>query len=353
MPPEPAPATDTVETFAPKPHAKAGGKVLMFSLASGPGGDEWPVPEWVQLCPAGELVEGRDGRSFKVESVEEVLEGTESEMFFDIDHEAYSWDGSTEAKGWMQELVYLEEADEERPAPGFWARVKWTSEGRELIKSGKFRGVSPTIRVRYETDENGYLVFPGTMVGFARAAALTNLPALEMTMLNRENTVELGAKQRPPGPIDESSEMNETLIALAVKMGLGVDSTEKDLDHAFTALTAERDEAKMELAELRRQVEAKETERFAADVSNAFEAAKKGKMLPAEEEGFRALVSTREGLESFQAIMAARPERFADDGADDPKVEPGPVKMQLTELQKSIADEKGLTHEEYAAAMEG
>lgn len=331
-------------------------RVAMFSAEADAHGEGWPVPEWIHLCPAGELVEGRDGRGFKVESPQAVLEGTEPEMFADIDHESFSWDGSTEAKGWVQELVHLDEAEEDGPrkAPGFWARMKWTAEGRELIASGKFRGISPVVRVRYDTDENGYLVFPGTAIGFARAFALTNLPNLDMTLLNRAKADQSNEAPQVAASPNKETKMNETLIALAAKMGLQSDATEKDLDQAFRTLTAERDEAVTELHSLRTQIAEVEALRFTESVDHAFaEAAKSGRMAPAEEAAFRRVAKDADGLETFKAIMAARPERMSADREEDPQVDPPAVSKTLTDLQREIAAQKGLSEEEYLEGLKG
>ena len=321
-------------------------------------GDEWPVPEWVQLCPTGDeagVVQGRDGRGFRVTDPDEILKNTEKSMFFDVDHFSLYWDKTTESVGWVSEVEFVAGDDEDdKREPGFWARVRWTKDGRELIASGKFRGISPVVLVRYEQAEDGSLIRPGTAFAFARCAALTNLPNLEMTMLNRTGGRKGGGAEAPineraPAHIEQESRMDESLIALAAMMG--VEAKPGALVEAFSTLKRERDEAKAMAERLQSESQAAEAKRFAADCEREFKAALESKkMLPAEELSFRSMVKSPESLEQFSKIMAARSSALVDDETHDEKTEPTEV-VRLTALQKRMAEEAGLSHDEYAEAL--
>lgn len=179
------------------------------------------VPEWVHITPAGEagegeehaerVVRGRDGREFAVADPEAVIASSEFPMQFDWDHESMLG-FSTRAAGWIDEMVYLEEGDEERPEPGFWAHVeRWTPQGRADVEAGYYRGISPVIRHQYrEPAEEGGDEPPPLLLNFVNVA-LTNRPNLRMAMLNNEGA---GAPEGTENMSHLPQELHATAIAL-------------------------------------------------------------------------------------------------------------------------------------------
>src|SRR5688572_13706653 len=83
--------------------------------------------------------------------------------------------------GWVMEL-------QDRASDGLWARVKWSDEGRQLVKSGQYKFVSPLWTGREIARENGKIIYrPEDLLSLA----LTNLPNLPLPPL---------ANQRSPLP---------------------------------------------------------------------------------------------------------------------------------------------------------
>ena len=78
--------------------------------------------------------------------------------------------------GWVTEL-------QDRGLEGLWARVKWSDEGRRLVKSGQYKFVSPLWTGREIARENGKIVYrPDQLLSLA----LTNLPNLPLPPLANE-----------------------------------------------------------------------------------------------------------------------------------------------------------------------
>lgn len=80
--------------------------------------------------------------------------------------------------GWVMELA-------DRTADGLWARVRWAGEGRELVRSGQYKFVSPLWTGREIARENGKIVYrPETLLSLA----LTNMPNLPLPPLSNCKT---------------------------------------------------------------------------------------------------------------------------------------------------------------------
>lgn len=345
------------------------------------------LPTWVQLSPAGEVdpetgehvVRGRDGRRFAIGDPAFVIEGTELPMQFDWEHMSVLpafWGGSSRAAGWIDEIVYLEKGDKERPDPGFWGRVeRWTPEGRADVEQAYFRGLSPLVRYQFrEPAEEGAEAPPPLLRGFANVA-LTNTPNLKMTLLHSEDRTAPRAQERS---------MTEEEKALRRRLGLAETATHAEVAQAVEARFAQLvPRTELELAHSR--VQATEAPRAAlakrlglahdatidvvlgsalahivksekdahtSAVERELESARKaGKITPASVEHYRAMAATSEGLERIKALFATMPSMVGDDPHSDDNA-PGP-QGTLTPQQREIAHSMGLTDEEYLAALQG
>ena len=308
-----------------------------------------PLPKWVHLSPAGDeghelalkgerVVRGRDGREFAVGDVKRVLKGTELPMQFDWDHESVSWFGSTKAAGWLDKVEYLEEGDDERPAPGFWGRVeRWTPEGKASVEDGYYRGISPVVRYEYrQPSASDEPAPPPLLVGFVNVA-LTNRPNLKMTLLNHE-------EPRPPrNEARKESEMDEDLEELATELGLATKVSHKELVRAVR----ERHSATQgRVMELERQIAAEASAAFRRDVESAFaEATASGKIAPAViESTWRRIVTSREQLEVFREHVKTLSQHAV--ARPEPTPEPGPTDAMSAEERK-VMENLGFTEAQW------
>lgn len=97
--------------------------------------------------------------------IKENFDNSEIDAVIDLDH-ATVYYGTGEAYGWIKEL---EIKDEE-----LWAKVQWLDHGKELIKSGKYKYISPVL------NPNSNDSVSGDNIGWTlHSAAITNRPFLE------------------------------------------------------------------------------------------------------------------------------------------------------------------------------
>lgn len=166
------------------------------------------VPEWVHLLPvaAGPVETGDRRGPYHVKDAQQIVTASlQSKMDLVID-ENHATDLAAPkglpapARGWITDL--------EARADGIWGQVKWSDEGRELVKSRAYRALSPVIL--HDKAKNVLRIL---------RASLINKPNLRgLTALNQEN--------------DDMS----FLATLAAQLGLKTDASEEDVTGAVTAL---------------------------------------------------------------------------------------------------------------------
>ena len=157
-----------------------------------------PVPKWVQLVPGGTF-SGDDGRGpYHLEDASAVIAASlkpGDKLVFDQDH---ATDRSlvsgipAPARGWITALQARD--------GGIWGQVEWTEEGKRLLTSKEYRGVSPV----FSHDKTS-----GRVLRVLRAS-LTNAPNLPVATLHAKDPTHmdlitqlrtaLGLRQRPTRP---------------------------------------------------------------------------------------------------------------------------------------------------------
>jgi hypothetical protein len=100
---------------------------------------------WIHVTPLGEFAHAGAGvvQVIDVEALKAITEdfkakaGTENfpGLLVDFDHFSMDTDKPSEAAGWISAL----RAD----AEGLWAKVRWTSKGKDAVEGGEYRLVSP------------------------------------------------------------------------------------------------------------------------------------------------------------------------------------------------------------------
>lgn len=123
----------------------------------------------IKLAKVGEW-KGHQYGTFKLElkDLEEIKKNfvnVEIDAVIDLDHATLSY-GTGEAQGWIKELEIREEE--------LWAKVEWLEHGLELLKSGKYKYISPVLQ------ENTIDPVTGNNIGWTlHSAAITNRPFIE------------------------------------------------------------------------------------------------------------------------------------------------------------------------------
>ncbi len=100
---------------------------------------------WIHVTPAGEyahagagVVQVIDNEALKAITEDFTMKASAENfpgLLVDFDHFSMDTDKPSEAAGWISAL----RAD----AEGLWAKVRWTSKGREAVEGGEYRLVSP------------------------------------------------------------------------------------------------------------------------------------------------------------------------------------------------------------------
>ena len=141
-------------------------------------GEVAKAPEWIELLPAGAVIQGRDGRVFRrtAQGDAEILKRLRD--FGDV---VLDWEHASELKapqgdqapaaGWLVEFEFRDGA--------LWARVEWSASGRASVENREYRFVSPAL----------LLAGDRTVVGIS-SAGLVGKPNLELTALNTTEKTE-------------------------------------------------------------------------------------------------------------------------------------------------------------------
>ncbi|MGR3485490.1 MAG: phage protease [Paracoccaceae bacterium] len=308
--------------------------------------DDTSVPDWIHVLPAGPVVPGRDGRSWRMQDparVAEALAMEGADIPVDVEHAGHllgSKGLAAPAVGWIKELEARDD--------GLWARVEWTDEGRRLVGGRGYRYVSPV----FKFDRSSTAITRIVSVG------LTNAPNLTLTALNRADA---------PGPTQETPPMKELLKAL----GLPEDATEAQ---AIVALNRRDEEHEVALnraatpdpmayvpkadhdAALNRVQELEDADKARADA--AIEAridavVEEGKITPAARDQWLA-TCRKIGLDQFDELVAGMPVIGGNGGTAAKATtalnrKDGAVALNAD--QRRIAAELGIPEDTYAADL--
>lgn len=173
------------------------------------------APEWVHLLPAGDHIEARDGREYRLlDPGAIILDFQERAVDLPIDYEhqmarASAGDkGPVPAAGWIKELRH--------DASGLWGRVEWTATARELIARKEYRYLSPT-----------FWHNAAGQITRLSGAGLVHKPALHLEAL---------AQETPPMPAETPSPWSTVITRLLETLGLSKDATEREILEALDTL---------------------------------------------------------------------------------------------------------------------
>lgn len=289
------------------------------------------APDWVQLTPAGPLVEGRDGRSWTLTDADAVVAAfaaNAADIPVDFEHATHVKGDRGEfapACGWIREL--------EARNGALWGRVEWLAQGAEAVASRAYRYLSPVFRFDPATKAIRRMV----------SAGLTNNPNLHLAALNSEGEPDL-----------------ETMMDKAVLEALGLTPTATAAEAVLainrlkqaeaTALnrasqpdpTSWVPRADHQLALNRiATFEAAEKTRADKDAEAAVDAAiAGGKIAPASRDYHLATCRAEGGLERFKGFVETAPAIASPSGLEQKK--PGQGAGLYTEEQLAVCRQLGL-----------
>lgn len=303
---------------------------LNFEIVAAP-----EAPEWIQLLPAGQIITGRDGRTWINDRPDIILAAFAAEgKDLPID-----WEHSTQLKapkgeeapaaGWIKEMELREGS--------LWGRAEWTAKGAAAVISRENRYISPVFHFEIETNRIFRIVSCG----------LTNQPNLHLDALNHEK---------------ESTMLKKLLLALALP-----ETTTEDVainhvitmrnDHA-TALNQAKnpplnlfvprgdyDTAMNRATTLENELTSIKSAGLETAINTEIDAAlAAGKITPATKEYYVGQCRQEGGLDRFKDFVKVAPAVAGDSGLDGKDPNKGDIALNA-EAQK-VADMFGNSAED-------
>lgn len=312
--------------------------IQTLALALNSTGNE--APDWIQLTPAGPTLEGRDGRTWKMddadaEAVVAAFAAHGQDLPVDFEHSTQEKGAKGEpapAVGWITELEARNSA--------LWGKVDWLDAGREAVASRAYRYASPVFNFGRATKA----------VSKVLSVGLTNQPNFQLTALNRE------------GAQEDCTMDKDALEALGLKEG----ASDSDILTAINKLKSDEQEARnraetpdtskfvpkadYDLAMNRiRSFEGEAEKRANAEITAAVDAAvEAGKIAPSSRDYHTAACRSEGGLANFQAMVEASPVIAAKTDLDNRDPDKGATALSSEEIAACRA--LGMSETEFAKA---
>ena len=290
------------------------------------------APEWLELLPAGQIVTGRDGRTWINDQPEGLLaafaaEGKDLPIDWEHSSELKAREGEeAPAAAWIKEM-------ELRDGGSVWGRVEWTTKGAASVSSKEYRYLSPVFVFEQESRRIVRLTSCG----------LTNQPNLFLNALNRVQTTEV-----------TTMDLAQLLAALGLPatftLAQALNHIAKLKDDLATALNsaaspaldkfvpkADYDLALNRATSAEGKLAAQDKAALETAINTEIDAAlKAGKITPATQEYHVAQCRQEGGLDRFKAFVAAAP-AVADASKLDGK-KPGETDAALNAEQLQVAN---------------
>lgn len=260
-------------------------------------GDDTGAGTWKELIPAPNAqgrVQGRDGRWWRMGDARAIASRFDLPLPIDVNHAselAAPHGGQSPSQGWVEALEVRDGA--------VWGRIEWNEAGRNAVDAKQYRFLSPVFKFDPKTREIQQLT----------SVALVNEPNFPLA-LNRAGD---SAVQQENPAVDE---------AIRKALGLTEQATPTEAVTAINALRTSAQSPSMDTFVPRAQYdtainraqlsETKLRDIEAAQQQAAIDAAvdgavKAGKITPATTDYYKAQCATENGLERFQAFVAAQP----------------------------------------------
>ena len=284
---------------------------LCFALDQNESAD-LSTPQWRELIPAPNangVVQGRDGRWWRMSDPDAVAESFDIELPIDVNHavELRAPQGNdSPARGWVEALEVRNNA--------IWGRIAWNADGRSAIAGKQYRYLSPVFRFDPVTKEIQRLT----------SVALVNEPNFNLALnhaTDQENTIVDEAIRKALG-LSENATADQAVTAINALNTKASASTNLDnyvprADYNVALNRATTAEAS--LAQHKK-------DQHQAEVDAVIDAAMKaGKITPATVDYHKACCAAEGGLDRFKAFVKEAPV-IADasglEGRATPNVDP-------------------------------
>lgn len=290
---------------------------------------EGKAPDWIMLIPAGRLVVGRDGRQFTVYDPAAIIAATARHLPLPVDYmhdfENRKPGDVTPAAGWIEAMEVRDGA--------IWGNVKWTTKATASIADLEYRFISPAF---LHTDDRDARIISLTSAG------LVHRPNFVMPALNNQQDPVMDKDLLKALGLAETA---DTAAAIAAVNALQTPSPTRYVPRAdYDQVLARATNAERQLAEAgKAQAQAAAEQLVDKGITD-------GKIAPASRDHYLKLaLNSRADVE---ALLASAP-AILKTGADDTLAKGDPAKgaSGLTETQKAMCDQMGLTEEQFLKAQ--
>lgn len=316
-----------------------------------------PLPDWIELLPAGPAIVGADGRAWTLPDPQTVITAFQQRgkpLVVDWEHatEHRAPQGlDAPAAGWIDQMDVRTGA--------VWGHVDWTERAAQQIAAKEYRFLSPVF---------SYRVADRAIVALT-SAALTNTPNLTLTALNAETPAmddslleqlrylfnlptlatvadiraqletlitQLDAQTATAG---QRLSLSEYLTAVNAKAE--TPSLDRFVPRAdYDAALARASNAETQLAAQQKAAQDAEIEIL---IQNALTAKK---IIPATTDYYRAMCQMQDGIAAFKGFLEKTPELLPASGLE------GKAPPQATALNRATFESKS-PHEQHAFLAAG
>ncbi len=290
------------------------------------------LPESIILIPAGAVIKGRDGRTWKNDNPQRIVDYLNAQgrdLVLDFEHatELKAPKGEpAPAAAWFNNFALDDKG-------AVTAAVNaWTGSGMSAVKNKEYRYISPTILFDKNTMQ---------IVGI-RSVGLTNTPNFYLPALNsqkKEKTMNWAQLLKLLGlPEDATVEMAMNAVQKLQGDLASAINREKTPDLQKFVPRADYDQ----LMTRATNAEAKLEEKAQADLETAINseidaALKAGKIAPASKDYYVAMCRMDGGLEKFKKFIETAPVIAKDSGLEGKDPEQGHAKAMNAEEQQIAA----------------
>lgn len=303
------------------------------------------APEWIQLLPAGSVLTGRDGRTWRNSDPGKLVAAFNAHgapVAIDYEHaqDHLAPKGiEAPAAAWIEQVELREGAT--------WGRVEWTARAKRAVAAREYRFFSPAFTFDARSGEVAAII----------GGALVNRPNFVMAALNsaaaqnqgstmlKEVAAALGLPEHATPAecvmgIAQLKADKATALNAAQTPDLQKFVPRADLDAALNrATTAE--------GKLRNLETAGQESAITASVDDAIKA---GKIAPASRDYYLGTCRAEGGLDRFKAHVATLPSHFAPSGLDTKDPNAGTA-TALNAEQKATCKAMGIPEDKFVAYL--
>lgn len=308
---------------------------LNFEISSG------TLPEWIEIIPAGQVITGRDGRTWKnsnPQRIAQAFDANQVDIPGDIEHatelKAPNGDAAP-AIAWVKELQIRDGA--------IWGRVEWTEDGQELVTEKKYRYISPVFKYEKGSMEIAQITSFG----------LTNNPNLFLTALNQaqtqpEDTMDLKKLAQALG-LPENASFEDVLAATNQMKSEHQTALNQAQNPSLDKFVPRADYATMEQRALNAEQSLADNQAKAMNTEieqTIDQALKDGKIAPSTVDYHKAACQQEGGLERFKDYVQRAPVIADESGLDGKDIGAGSQDKALNAEEKQIAAMFGNSEED-------